>query len=260
MKGVTKTDPDFLNFTGKEDMEGVIIAAGNSTRLWPETNRTPKTLLPFGQGTILSHIMDNLAHAGVSRFIIILGFEADHIVTHLEQNNYFGHSVEIVINPDYHRGNGLSVLKAEEALRGDQFILSMSDHLVSSSAVARVLDSEADKNLLLVDRQTERIFDIDDATKVLCQDRRILKINKTLQEYNGIDCGIFRLNRRFFEAMRQQEKQGKESISAGVEQLIASDDMEAVFMLPQERWIDIDTPAAYNHALKTYLPEPVLSR
>ena len=231
-------------------MKAVIIAAGDSSRLWPRTNKTPKTLLPFGKGSILSTIMSNLSLSRVTEFVIVLGFEADLIRNHLEENDYFGFKTTIVLNQDYMKGNGLSVMKAERVVGKEDFILSMSDHVVTPIAVQRVVSSKELKNLLLVDRKVERIFDIGDATKVRCQDSRILNINKNLAEYNGIDCGIFRLNARFFSAMRAKMEQGKDSISAGIEELISNEDMMAIFMENHEVWIDIDTPQAYQHALK----------
>jgi choline kinase len=154
------------------------------------------------------------------------------------------------MNPDYQKGNGLSVMMAEEVIGNENFILSMSDHVVTPLAIRRVVNSEETKNLLLVDKQVERIFDEEDATKVYCQDNRILNINKNLTEYNGIDCGIFRLTSRFFLTMRAKMERGKDSISSGVEELIRNDDMLAIFMEHDERWIDIDTPQAYQFALK----------
>ena len=49
--------------------------------------------------------------------------------------------------------------------------------------------------------------------------------------------------------MSRQVKEGRESISAGVEELIRSDDMEACFIEQDETWIDIDTPDAYRFAV-----------
>ena len=233
-------------------MKAVIIAAGNSSRLWPKTNKTPKTLLPFGEGSILSTIMHNIAETGISEFIFILGFKAKYIMDYLDENNSFGFKTTVILNEEFHRGNGLSVLMAESAVEGQNFILSMSDHIVTPEAINRVVKSDSDKNLLLVDKRINKIFDIDDATKVWLNGHRIELINKNLNKYNGIDCGIFRFTNRFFKAMHEQEKNGKESISAGVEILIQSQDMEAVIMHDDEKWIDIDTPDAYHFALENY--------
>ena len=233
-------------------MKAVIIAAGDSSRLWPRTNKTPKTLLPFGKGSILSTIMSNLSLSRVTEFVIVLGFEADLIRNHLEENDYFGFKTTIVLNQDYMKGNGLSVMKAERVVGKEDFILSMSDHIVSRTAIKRVADSDKTANLLLVDPRVDEIFDIDDATKVELVDDRIINIGKEIAVYNGIDCGIFRLNQHFFDAMRQQLKNGQESISAAVTMLIKNKDMYAVFTQKEDHWLDIDTPEAYNHALDKF--------
>ena len=67
-------------------MKAVIIAAGNSSRLWPKTNKTPKTLLPYQNGTILSTIMHNIADAGIDEFVFILGFKPEYIKKYLDEN------------------------------------------------------------------------------------------------------------------------------------------------------------------------------
>ncbi len=230
-------------------MKAVIIAAGQSSRLWETTQQTPKTLLPYGRGTILSTIISNLKRSGVDQLIMVVGWKQEEIVGYVEAHQGFGVPVEFVENPQWRRGNGLSVLAAAERVGNEPFILSMCDHLVPPSAVRRVVRSPRKENLLLVDPRVDEIFDIDDATKVQVKGRRITAIGKELREYNGIDCGIFRLDERFFRKMREQQQNGLESISAGVTGLIADGCMTAVFMRRGERWIDIDTPEAYQFAL-----------
>jgi 1L-myo-inositol 1-phosphate cytidylyltransferase/CDP-L-myo-inositol myo-inositolphosphotransferase len=231
-------------------MYAVIVAAGNSSRLWPRTHKTPKTLLPFGDGTILSTIIDNLTECAITEIVIVTGFRSELVEQYLEKRDFFNHKIELVFNPDWHKGNGISVLSAEPIVGKENFILSMSDHVVPPKAIQRIKDSDLKHNLLLVDPRVEKIFDIDDATKVKYHNHKILDIHKSLSDYNGIDCGIFRLNSRFFEAMRYQLEQGNESISAAIQKLIENDDMAAEFLYNDEQWIDIDTPDAYHYALK----------
>ncbi|NQV15359.1 NTP transferase domain-containing protein [bacterium] len=232
-------------------MKAVIIAAGKSSRLWSITDKRPKTLLPFRSGTILSTILNNLASAGCTEFVMVLGFEADKILSYLTDNDLFGHKIEFIVNPEYHRGNGISVYLAKDLVNNENFILSMSDHIVSTKAIRRVIASSEERNILLVDKKIAEVFDIDDATKVNFRNDSILEINKDLEVYNGIDCGIFRLNNRFFEAMGKQIDAGEESISAGVKNLIEQGDMASVFLNEDEYWLDIDTPEAYEHIQTT---------
>ena len=41
-------------------MQGIILAGGFATRLWPLTEKTPKPLLPLAGRPLLSHIVDKL--------------------------------------------------------------------------------------------------------------------------------------------------------------------------------------------------------
>jgi len=240
-------------------MKAVIIAAGVSSRLMEITEGLPKTLLPLGTGTILSSILANFSLCNVNQFCIVVGCQSEKILRYLDDNENFGFQITCIENAEWKRGNGISVLAVESEVTNTEFILSMSDHIVSPTAIARVINARSSKNILLVDADAHRCFDIEDATKVWVQKKSILQIGKELPLYNGIDCGIFRLNSRFFDAMREKLKSGRESISAAVEGLIECDDMAAVLMKDDEQWLDIDTPAAYHHATEKFRTIPALS-
>ncbi len=231
-------------------MKAVIVAAGMGSRLWDQNDQMPKTLMPFNEETILATIMHNIAAAGVQEFVMVVGYRQEEIIQYLAEKHHFGYKIEFIENQEWQRGNGISVLAAEPAVDGRPFLLSMSDHIVSIPALQRIVNHSSTKNLLLVDPRVEAVFDLDDATKVRVHGNRILDIGKEIRNYNAIDCGVFKLTPRFFAAMRDRLKQQQESISAGIQGLIQQDDMEAVFLEPQDFWIDIDTPEAYRHALQ----------
>ena len=75
---------------------------------------------------------------------------------------------------------------------------------------------------------------------------------KTIDEYDGADCGVFRLNGMFFNAMREAMISGEDSISAAVRKLIFAKNMEAVYIEKDEQWFDIDTPEAYQDFLRKW--------
>jgi NDP-sugar pyrophosphorylase family protein len=85
-------------------MKVVIIAAGMGSRLWGSTNKIPKTLLPFGNGTILSTIIENFKIIGLNEFVIVVGFESEYITEYVTQQEGFGVSVEVIENPEWKRG------------------------------------------------------------------------------------------------------------------------------------------------------------
>lgn len=229
-------------------MRAIIVAAGKGSRLWPVTQRMPKTLLPYGDGTILSRIIGNFAAINVSRFTIVIGFKGDMIRTYLEGQHNFGHEISFIENLEYERGNGLSVAAARGALEDtNAAFLSMSDHLVHPDGLAAL--KHASGNALLTDSRIDEVFDLDDATKVRTHGDRIVDIGKELTAYDAIDCGVFRVDRAFMDALDAQIAAGKESISDGVKSLIAAKDFKSVPIPNHCVWIDIDTPAAYEAAL-----------
>src|SRR6266550_1931137 len=149
-------------------VRAIITAAGRGSRLASSSDDTPKTLLRFGSGTILSGIMQNFAAAGISEFIVIVGFRGEAIVEYLTVHGNLGYAVTVVTNPEWHRGNGISVHLASTALDPDEaeVLLSMSDHLVSPAALRAMIDAPPGRNQLLVDPRIEQVHDLEDATKV----------------------------------------------------------------------------------------------
>ena len=231
-------------------MKTVIIAAGRGTRLWGKTFQLPKTLLPFGEGTILSQILNNFGSIGISEFVLVVGFQAKRVCDYLKEHKYFGYNLTFVENKEWHRGNGISVYAARSKIKTDEeFLLSMSDHIVSPKALKKIQSEVSNKNLLLVDPRLDDVYDLNDATKVQYQKSRILTIGKELVQFNGIDCGVFRLNNRFFHAAQRQIALNRESITEVMHILIEDDQFAPVIIPESSFWIDIDTPDSYQNAL-----------
>lgn len=231
-------------------MKAIITAAGQSSRLWETTGREPKTLLPFGESSILSAILHNFAQVGICDFVIVTGYRGDLIAQHLRDHADFGMNVHLLDNPEWHRGNGISVLRALAYLAPEEpVILSMADHVVSPAALAAVRDAPSGLNLLLVDPRIAECFDLPDATKVRREGDRIVDIGKDITEYDVLDCGVFRLDQRFRSALEAAVAQGREGISDGVRELVNGPGFGTVLLPPGAAWLDIDTPESYQHAL-----------
>ena len=231
-------------------MEAIVIAAGQGSRLWERTQQVPKTLLPFGDGTILRHILTNLRDAGADRVRVVVGFRGDEIRRAVERLDDLRDAVTFVENPAWERGNALSVLAGGRSGGADPPVLvSMCDHIVPARAIERLARHPSGRNLLLVDPDIPGVFDLDDATKVRLDGALISVIGKEIDDYNAVDCGVFRIDERMLDAMERNIAAGRESISESVQSLIAVDAMEGVSIPEDCPWIDIDTPEAYRHAL-----------
>ena len=69
-----------------KSLKAIIPVAGIGTRLRPHTHTVPKSLIPVAGKPILGHIMDKLTNAGVSKFIIVIGYLGDKIEEFITKN------------------------------------------------------------------------------------------------------------------------------------------------------------------------------
>lgn len=236
--------------------KAVILAAGNGSRISSISAGLPKPLVPFDGVPLLQHVMFSAHQAGIKEFVIIVGYRADAIREWYARNCMAGVTVEWVLNPDYHMNNGISLLKAKEVVR-DRFLLLMSDHIFDPITAERLLREpiRRDEVILAVDHKIKEVFDIDDATKVRCEGKRIVDIGKTLPHYDALDTGMFLCNPIVFQWLEAAMHDGNCSLSDGL-RLMAQGRTFRAFDIGDATWQDVDTPEALNWAHHVFPGHP----
>ncbi len=230
----------------------VILAAGMGTRLSVGPRAPvaiPKPLRTVAGVPLLVRVLGTLRREGIDEVVIVLGHQGDAIRRALAAVPPLGVKLIFVENREYEKKNGVSLLAAA-AWIDRPCLLLMADHLVAPEVIRRVrlAASPASKCVLGVDYQVDRCFDIDDATKVVVTRGKIEAIGKSLERYDAIDTGVFRVGPSLVEALRSVvERQGDASLSDGVQTLARRGDFVAVDV-GDARWIDVDTPAAMERA------------
>ncbi len=73
-----------------EDHPIVLMAGGKGTRLYPLTASTPKPMLPIGGRPLLEQMVDRIRHAGFSRILMAVNYQADVIEEHFGDGSQFG--------------------------------------------------------------------------------------------------------------------------------------------------------------------------
>jgi 1L-myo-inositol 1-phosphate cytidylyltransferase len=227
----------------------VILAAGKGTRLRASDDDLPKPLHRVGGVPLIERTIRTLAEAGIARVVVVTGFMADAITATLATLQVPGIAIEHAFNADFEKSNGISVLVGG-AVAGGPFVLSMADHIYTSS-IARLVGTQ-DMTLadlyLATDPRIHDVLDIDDATKVRTENGRIVDIGKTISRYDRIDCGVFCVTPRLLEALRElRTERGDCSLSDGVRRL-AEAGRARVCDIGDGFWQDVDTPADRAHA------------
>ena len=226
----------------------LILAAGNGSRIASVASGVPKPLVPLRGVPLLEHVMTSSREAGIERFVIVAGYRADLIRRWLSDRSMRGISVTLIENLEYQKANGLSALAAKTELN-QPFLLLMSDHIFEPKTARGLLRQPLadDEVILAVDSKIDRVFDLDDATKVQRKANYIVGIGKDLPSYDALDTGMFLCSPALFDRLEAARNNGDCSLSDGMRRL-AQDWKLRAFDIGDGHWQDVDSPQALAHA------------
>lgn len=240
-------------------MNAIVLAAGRGRRLGEFSNRHPKCLLEFNGTTLLGHHLRQLADTGQIELIsIVTGYLAGQVARE-------AHSVprdvpvELVHNPRFELGSGLSLLAARAVLESNDCIIMDADLLYGPELLARPLDSRH-PNCLLVDGRLE---DSGEEVKVVARpDGSVCELGKVISDQArpiGESVGVFRFQRTVATLLvgllqRLTERDPNVEYEPAINQLLghAQVGFERVDDLP---WIEIDFEADVERARTVVAPQ-----
>jgi dTDP-glucose pyrophosphorylase len=129
--------------------KAVLLAAGKGTRMRELTNDLPKPMIAVQGKPILLHIVEGLRAAGVTDFLIVVGYRADVV------QEFFGDGGKLGLAISYatqvvQDGTGRVVELAKDFAGGDPFVLSYGDILVDAANYDRLVDLGAADALVSV--------------------------------------------------------------------------------------------------------------
>jgi choline kinase len=230
----------------------LILAAGNGSRIAPVADGGPKPLVPVCGVPLLEHVMMSSYEAGIERFVIVGGYRADLIRRWLSDRSITGASVTLIENPEYHKANGISALAAK-AQFNEPFLLLMSDHIFETKTAKALMGQPLaeDEVILAVDSNCDRIFDLDDATKVRCEGNHVVEIGKNLSLYNALDTGMFLCSPALFGFLESVKENGDCSLSDGMRKLAQQRKLRS-FDIDGGHWQDVDSPQALEHVERIF--------
>ncbi len=232
-------------------MKLVIIAAGEGSRIRSVSSAVNKTLLQVGGRRILDYLLENAILSALDGCIVVTGYQSQVIEEYLAGLD-IELQLETVYNPHWQQPNGISVLAAKPLIEpGNDFLVSMSDHLYVPALLAKVQSSSLEHSVanVALDFNIDGIFDLDDGMKVSVDpaNRRLITgMSKKLPRFDAIDCGVFKCRYEFFEVLYEAQKNYSGSLSDGCNLLIPKQKLGGVD-IGKSFWIDIDTPEALEH-------------
>src|ERR1700758_732826 len=181
-------------------MKAVILAAGRGTRIRSVHGEHPKCLIEVDNGTILDHQLDALAMVGINEVAIVVGYEEEQIIAHVNARRLLTQRIHFIENPGFAITNNIySLWLALDWLRGDSFIVLNADVVFDPEILRHAVNPYASISMI-VDPLWR-----DETMKVVIEGDRVIRMSKKIsQEYfSGTYIGITVFSKsiqdRFFE-------------------------------------------------------------
>lgn len=232
-------------------MKCLILAAGDGGRLAQVCDSKP--LVPVAGLPLIERTIATAQQAAITEFYVVTGYAAEPVEAFLSDvSRRRGVSITPIRNPQWEMGNGVSLLTARHRL-DEPFLLLMGDHVFDETILSELLreplhDGEV---ILAADFGVEKnqLVDLNDVTKVLADDHRLISIGKQLGTFNAFDTGAFLCSPSIFEAAEESVRAGDRSVSGAIRCLARTGEAKLVDVR-DNHWVDIDTPGDLKNAEK----------
>ena len=215
---------------------GVILAAGEGTRLRPLTHNRPKTMLPAADRPILEHVLDVLVECGIRRICLVVGYHRERVQEH------FGHAYRDVpityVHQDKQLGSGHALQQAEPEVDGPALVLN-GDRVIDERIVADVLEAfDGTPTLAALEHPTPTAYG---ALRVDGERLTDLVERPDANDFRLINAGVYAFQPSVFDAIRRTPRRSGELQLPDVIGTLM-DDGEVHAVRTQGLWADATYP------------------
>ncbi len=241
-------------------MQAVILLAGSGSRL-KQKNLAHKSLLEFGNETLLSRHLTSLQELGIERVHLILGHNADHLKDYVHR---LGLSIPInfIDNPVYDTtGNTLSVVLGLRAFQDDALIMD-GDVLYPRQVFYDYVRNSPSSTFAIVpvhidNEEAAKVITREDGSiKAFVSKRGLTDEEVSRYEFSGEAVGFFKFSagdcKTFLDLYQANEPEYIETLW----EISFTDLAHKVKLIPwqlkEEGCYEIDTQTDYEHALKHF--------
>jgi choline kinase len=239
-------------------MKAVILAAGRGTRIRSVHGEHPKCLIEVDNTTILDHQLDALSMVGINDVAIVVGYEKEQIIAHVNARRLFTQRIHFIENPGFAITNNIySLWLALDWLGDDSFIVLNADVIFDPEILDLAMRPQAPISMI-VDPLWR-----DETMKVIIVDDHIIRMSKKIsrEEFSGTYIGITVFSKsiqtRFFRKMEDVLAAGRvnEFFNVAVEELASEGVPVGYTSTDGLPWAEIDDPVDLMFAQQSVFPQ-----
>jgi dTDP-glucose pyrophosphorylase len=229
--------------------KAVLLAAGRGTRMRELTNDVPKPMLRVHGKPVLQHIVEGMRAAGVTDFLIIVGWRGDVVREHFSDGSAFGVRIDYTTQV-VQDGTGKVVELARGFCAAEPFVLSYGDILVDAANYATLVSPPDDVEAIISVKRNE---DVSKGGAVFVNDRfEMTDLREKPQPgeptspwYNA---GIYAFRASIFDftSKLQRSPRGEFELTDAIRDLALSGRTVQAFELAGE-WADVRDPEVLAH-------------
>ena len=239
-------------------MKAVILAAGQGTRIRSVHGEHPKCLIEVDNATILDHQLDALSMVGINDVAIVIGYEKEQIIAHVNARKLLTQKVHFIESPAFAITNNIySLGLALEWVRGDSFIVLNADVIFDPEILDLAVRPHAPISMI-VDPLWR-----DETMKVVIFDDDVTRMGKKIsrEEFSGTYIGITIFSKavqnRFFRKMHDVIAAGRinEFFNVAVQELANEGVPIGYTSTDGLPWAEIDDPVDLMFAQLSVFPQ-----
>jgi dTDP-glucose pyrophosphorylase len=190
----------------REEITGVILAAGRGTRMFPFTTRWPKPILPIMGKPLLKHQIELLRSVGIRKIFMVIGYLGYEVVQAIGDGSDLGVDIEYVEQTEM-LGIAHAVGRLEARVRGP-FVLCLGDIFFVSDRLNVMIEEfwREDTKAVLASKVEDRPDMIGrNFAIVVAEGNNVVRvIEKPRYVQNRLKgCGIYCFAPEIFDAIRR---------------------------------------------------------
>ncbi len=117
-----------------QNIQAVILAAGEGQRLRPFTANKPKVMIKVANKPVIGYVVEALRDAGIRNIVVVVGYKRSRVMDYLGNGDKFGVEIQYAIQKQQ-LGAAHALKQAENLVVSDEIVVVSGDNIFDSKTI-----------------------------------------------------------------------------------------------------------------------------